>query len=73
MEPPSQSEINRIEKVQRTAARWPACRRWRNQSHVGEMLDELQWPELQARRKQASSTFFYKIHNNLVIIIDKNR
>ena len=42
MEPPHhQTEINRIEKVQMTAARW-ACRRWRKQSHVGEMLDELQ-------------------------------
>ena len=69
--PPSQTEINRIEKVHRTAARW-ACRRWRNQSHVGEMLDELQWPELQERRQQASLTFFYKLHNNLVTI-DKNR
>ena len=36
------------------------------------MLDELQWPELKERRQQASLTFFYKIHNNLVII-DKNR
>ena len=66
-----QTEINRIENVQRTAARW-ACTRWRNQSRVGEMLDELQWPELQERRQQASLTSFYKIHNNLVVI-DKNR
>ena len=48
-----QTEIKRIEKVQRTAACW-ACRRWHNQSHVGEMLEELQWPELQERRQQAS-------------------
>ena len=33
---------------------------------------ELQWPELQERRQQASLTFFNKIHNNLVTI-DKNR
>ena len=62
--PNHQTEIDRIEKVQRTAARW-ACRRWRNQRH-------LQWPELMERRQQASLTFFYKIHNNLVTI-DKNR
>ena len=49
-----------------------ACRHWRNQSRVGEMLEELQWPELQERRKQASLSFFDKIHNNLVTI-DKNR
>ena len=36
-----QTEINRIEKVQRNAVRW--C----NQSHVGEMLEGLQWPEHQ--------------------------
>ena len=33
--------INQIEKVQRTAASW-TCRRWRNTSSVGEMLDELE-------------------------------
>ena len=65
--PHHQKEIDRIEKVQRTAARW-TCRRWRNQSHVGEMLDELQWPTLRERRQQASLTLFYKIHNNLAII-----
>ena len=69
--PHHQKEIDRIENVQRTAARW-TCRRWRNQSHVGEMLDELQWPTLQERRQQASLTLFYKIHNNLAII-DKSR
>ena len=51
--------------------RW-ACRRWHNQSHFGEMLDELQWPELQELWQQASLTFFYKMHNNLVTV-DKNR
>ena len=68
--PHHQTEINRKEKVQRTAGCW-ACRRWRNQSHVGEMLDELQWLELQERRQQATLTF-YKMHNNLVTT-DKNR
>ena len=33
--PHHQTEINRIKKVQRTAARW-GFRHWRNQSHVGE-------------------------------------
>ena len=44
--------IQQVEKVQRTAARW-TCRRWRNTSSVGEMLDELQWPTLEARRDQS--------------------
>ena len=50
LNPHRQTEINRTE-VQRTAAHW-TYRRWRNQSHVGEMLDELQWPELQEQRQQ---------------------
>ena len=55
--PHHQTEINRIEKVQRTAAHW-ACRCWRNQSHIGEMLEELQWPELQERIQEATLTLF---------------
>ena len=65
--PHHQTEIGRIEKVQRTAARW-ACRRWRNQSHVSDMLEELEWPDLQERRQQASLSLFYKIHNNQAIV-----
>ena len=34
-------QIYQSEKVQRTAARW-TCRRWRNKSSIGEMLDELE-------------------------------
>ena len=69
--PHHQTDINRIEKVQRTAVCW-TCRRWRNQSHVAEKLEELQWPEPKKRRQQASLTFFYKIHINLVNT-DKDR
>ena len=53
--------------VQRTAARW-TCRRWHNTSHVGEMLDDLEWSTLEKRRINTSLTFFYKIHNRLVDI-----
>ena len=56
-----------IEKVQRTAARW-TCRRWRNTSSVGEMLDELEWPSLEARRDQSSLLLFHKIHCGAVSI-----
>ena len=60
-------QINQIEKVQRTAARW-TCRRWRNTSSVGEMLDELDWPSLEARRDQSSLLLFHKIHCGAVSI-----
>ena len=50
--PYSKLQINQVEKVQRLATRW-TCRRWRNTSSVGEMLDELEWPSLEARRDRS--------------------
>ena len=65
------TQIGQVEKVQRTAARW-TCRRWRNTSSVGDMLDELEWPSLETRRDQSSLTFFYKIHSGTVSL-DKDK
>ena len=48
-------QIQEVEKVQRKAARW-TCRRWRNTSSVGDMLDELEWPSLEARREEGSKS-----------------
>ena len=45
--PYCKTQIQQVEKVQRTAAIW-TCRRWCNTSGAGEMLDELQWPTLEA-------------------------
>ena len=64
-------KIGQVEKVQRTAARW-TCRRWRNTSSVGDMLDELEWPSLETRKEQSSLTFFYKIHSGTVTL-DKDK
>ena len=36
------------------------------------MLDELEWPSLQAHREQSSLTFFYKIHSGTVSL-DKEK
>ena len=57
--PYSKLQINQVEKVQRTAARW-TCRRWRNTSSVGEMLDELEWPSLEARRDRSPCFSFIR-------------
>ena len=57
--------------MQMTAAMW-TCRRWRNTSSVGDMLDKLEWPSLEARREQSSLTFFYKIHSGTVSL-DKDK
>ena len=69
--PYCKTQIQQVEKVQRTAARW-TCRRWRNTSSVGEMLDELQWPTLEAWRDQSSLLFFHKIHCG-TMSIDKDK
>ena len=63
--PYHETQIGQVEKVQRTAARW-TCKRWRNTSSVGDMLDELKWPSLETRREQSYLTFFYKIHSGTV-------
>ena len=65
--PYSKLQINQVEKVQRTAARW-TCRRWRSTSSVGEMLDELEWLSLEARRDRSSLLLFHKIHSGAVSI-----
>ena len=41
-------------------------------SSVGEMLDELQWPTLEALRDQSSLLFFHKIHCG-TMSIDKDK
>ena len=69
--PYHETQIGQVEKVQRTAARW-TCRRWRNTSSVGDMLDDLEWPSLETRREQPSLTFFYKIHSGTVSL-DKDK
>ena len=69
--PYNETETKKLEKVQKTAARW-TCRRWRNSSSVDDMLDELEWPSLENRRVKSSLTFFYKIHSGTVSL-DKDR
>ena len=69
--PYNETETKKVEKVQKTAARW-TCRRWRNRSSVDDMLDELEWPSLEDRRVKSSLTFFYKIHSGTVSL-DKDR
>ena len=55
----SKTQIQQLEKSQRTAARW-TCRWWHNTSSVGVMLDELQWPTLETRRDHSYLFLFKK-------------
>ena len=59
--PYNETKVSMVEKVQSTAAKIN-CRRWRNTSSVGDMLDELEWPSLEASRERSFLLFFYKIH-----------
>ena len=69
--PYCKTQIQQVEKVQRTGARW-TYRRWHYTSSVGEMLAELQWPTLEAWRDQSSLVFFHKIHCG-IMSIDKDK
>ena len=55
----SETECYKIEKIQRRAARWVLSRH-RNTSSVGDMLDILNWPTLEDRRKGARLKMLYK-------------
>ena len=57
--------IDSLEKIQRRAARW-TMRDYRQTSSVDAMLQELDWPTLQARRKTARLTALYKYKNGLL-------
>ena len=55
-------QINKIEKVQRRAAR-VAVNRHRNTSSVSDILSDLEWDTLKRRRKDARLTLLYKFQN----------
>ena len=69
--PYNETETKKVEKVQKTAARW-VCRRWHNKSSVDDILNDLDWPSLEDRRLKSSLTFFYKIHSGTVSL-DKDK
>ena len=46
------TKIQQMEKVERTTDSWTWIR-WHNTSSAGDMLDEMQWPTLGARRDQS--------------------
>jgi hypothetical protein len=56
--------IDSLEKIQRRAARW-AMQDFRRTSSVDDMLQELNWPSLQLRRKAARLTTLYKYKKGL--------
>ena len=63
--PHTDRNINKLEKVQRRAARF-VCNRYNNTSSVSDMIKHLQWPSLQQRRDILRLVLLYNIHHKLV-------
>ena len=68
--PHTLNDINRLESVQRRAARW-VCNRYHNTSSVSEMILGLEWPTLHHRRRDGTLCMLYKIRAGLVAIDEK--
>jgi hypothetical protein len=66
-DPHTQQNIDRLEAIQRRAARF-VMRRYRNTSSVSDMIDELRWPSLESRRRTARLAMLYRIQHDLVSI-----
>ena len=66
-DPATKTGINKVEAVQRRAARF--CQNdYRRTSSVTSMIQNLGWEELQYRREQCKTVMMYRIINNLVDI-----
>jgi hypothetical protein len=65
--PYMKTEINKIEAVQRRAARY-VVNNQTNRSSVSNMFQRLKWRSLANRRKDATLMMMYKINRELVSI-----
>ena len=66
-DPHTKKDISRLEAVQRKAARFVTGDFGRDSS-VTNMLDDLEWPPLQRRRKELKLTLFHKAYHKEVDI-----
>ena len=67
MAPTQKSNKDKIEKVQRKAARF-LSNNFRRKASVSEMLHDLGWQSLDGRRQDQRLVFFYKIINGLASV-----
>ena len=65
-DPHTDRNINKLQKVQRRAARFVCNRYNNNTSSVSDMIKHLQWSSLQQRREILRLVLLYKIHHKLV-------
>ena len=66
-DPHTAKSINKLESVQRRAARY-VCSDYNPESSPTAMLNQLNWPTIQTRRQYGKATMMYRIVNNLVAI-----
>ena len=66
-DPHMASEIQKLEKIQRQAARFVSAD-YRRTSSVTSMINKLKWPSLSSRRTVSRLTMVYRIMNDLVAI-----
>ena len=66
-DPHTQRNVNKLEAVQRRAAR-AVLKDYSRTSSVTSMLQQLGWSTLQERRAKARVIFFYKVVNGLVAV-----
>ena len=66
-DPHTAKDCNEIEKVQRRAARY-VLNRHQQKASVSSMLQELNWPSLEDRRKHARLAMMYRINEGSVAI-----
>jgi len=64
-DPHTQTNVNKIEMVQRRAARF-VLNKYHRTASVSNMLEHLGWEPLQTRRKNARLAMLFKIQNDLV-------
>ena len=64
-DPSTQKPIAKLEGIQRRGARF-VLNRYHNGSSVRLLLERLEWPSLEQRRKTARVAMLYKIKNGLV-------
>ena len=63
-DPHQQQDKQRLERIQRRAARY-VTNRYHNTSSVSDMLDQLEWPFLESWRTNSRLTMMYKMTKNI--------
>ena len=64
-DPHYQKDIDKLEKIQRRAARY-VLNKYQQTASVDAMLTKLKWPTLEERRRRARLNMMYKIHHKTV-------